>query len=209
MNTAFEMPLFDELNRQSEFVFIRSKDGDIQGVYVYVNLLKACFRIETRLFLPGARRVYCFKRHGIGRSWVGNAIEQARVENRCDSVLIVPGSTPEETRLQMLFGAQIKRVKEVSRRKCNNKCELPEDYGDSLFFKAEREQKVLLVDDVCTTGRTLRWFRKYLEGYGYESVMFCLGLNVKMLSSVVVSGFMEMADESGGFPENYNPESAS
>ena len=48
MNTAFEMPLFDELNRQSEFVFIRSKDGDIQGVYVYVNLLKACFRIETR-----------------------------------------------------------------------------------------------------------------------------------------------------------------
>ncbi|GEM_PF-5674902 len=202
MNTAIEIPLLDELNRQCEFTFIRSNDEDIQGVYVYVNMIKACFRIETRAFLPGARRVYSFKRYGIGRSWVMNAVEQARLENRCESVLIVPGSTPEETQLQMLFGAQIKRTREVTKRKCNNKHELPINYGDSLIFKAGQPGRVLLVDDVCTTGRTLRWFREYLERQGYEAVMFCLGLNVKMLPSGTVSGFVEMIGGSGGLPEN-------
>ena len=200
--TQYNCSLFD-MERQERFSFVHSSDGQIHGVYIYVSLLTACFVQYAQVFVPGTRRVCCFKRFGSGRCWVKNVVRQAKFEFRCESIFVAPGSTPSETQLQLLFGAKIRRISPVFRRKGNNKCEIESDYRESLSLRDDCPRKVLLVDDVCTTGRTLNWFKDYLTGYGYEVVMFCLGMNHRLVSDRTTACFLKMAEGNGNLYENH------
>ena len=178
----------DHTGRKERFVFVHSADREMHGVYVYVSLYAANVTQATSMFLPGTRRAYNFKRYGKGRNWVTAAIEQAGRDYDCDSVVVVPGSTTEETHLQALFGMTVRRVKAVPRRKYNHRSKMPLDYADSLLFPDRIGQRALLVDDICTSGRTLRWFGTRLQDRGCDVVMFCLGLNLKLTAAAAYGG---------------------
>ena len=187
----YELALADALDnpgRKGRFAFVHSADGEIHGVHVYVSLYAANVTQTTSMFLPGTRRAFNFKRYGRGCNWVTAAVEQARHDYDCDSVVVVPGSTTEETHLQALFGMTVRRVKAVPRRKYNHRSEMPLDYASSLLFPDRIGQRALLVDDICTSGRTLRWFGTRLQDRGCDVVMFCLGLNLKLTAAAAYGG---------------------
>jgi len=187
----FVQALEKDVTEERRFTFVHSSDRAIHGVYVYVSLFAANVTQATTAFLPGTRRVYNFKRHGRGRAWVRSAVEQAASDYDCDSIVVVPGSTPQETQLQKLFGVTIRRTKPVHRRKYNHSSQIPPEYTASLFFPEEIGRRPLLVDDVCTSGKTLEWFRSHLQDRGHDVVLFCLGLNRKLAVPRVAVGTSE------------------
>lgn len=164
----------------SEPTFCTSQDGRIHGVYVYVSLFSGNVTEKAREFLPGTRRVYNFKRYGRGSRWVVQAVGEASSQFGCEAVMVVPGSTPDNTSLQTVFGVSIRRVTAVPRRKYSHASPIPAGYAGTVEFPAVVPNRVLLLDDVCTSGRTLRWFGQALRMRGAEPVLFCLGLNRRL-----------------------------
>lgn len=126
--------------------------------------------------------VYSFKKHGRNRALVSAAVRAAGRALGCDAILAVPGHSTAATQLQKTFGQTARRIRETSSRKYNHAAEidfevesasldLPED------FKAE---KVLVVDDVATTGKTLDFWRRYLAARGMACECLALGAGKKL-----------------------------
>jgi len=94
----------------------------------------------------------------------------------------VPGHDPnQENQLQRLFGASIRRARTVEPRKYNRN--QPVEIGSMDFpeRKASAGGKVLLVDDVATSGGTLLAIRDHLATMGVEAVPLALGLNWRLV----------------------------
>jgi phosphoribosylpyrophosphate synthetase len=74
------------------------------------------------------------------------------------------------------------RVKEVQARKYTHKEALPTDYAESYLIDVGKilGKRVLLVDDVITSGATIRHFAETLEALGFEVVLFGLGLQKRL-----------------------------
>ena len=108
-------------------------------------------------------------------------IEAARVDLGCVEIWTVPPHDPNATsRLQELFGVTIRRARTVEPRKYGHAA--PVDLGSFDFPPAPASGgRVLLADDVATTGATLLTIREHLAGRGVEAVPLCCGLNWRLV----------------------------
>lgn len=126
-----------------------------------------------------AEKVYQFKKHGRNADVFGAMIQAVAVHFDCGVVLACPGHTGDETQLQKLLGGDLVRTAEVKSRKYNHKAEIDYDAEAATLDlrRPVKGERVLIVDDVCTTGRTLGFFRRYLRDKGAADVV-CLSLGI-------------------------------
>lgn len=156
-------------------------DG-IFGLCRYASLF--ALRAQGRTdWAAETQRVYSFKKRGHNAAFFKSAVEAAANALGCTAVVAVPGHTPATNRLQTLLGETLRRTRDVPQRKYNHKADIA--YAIEAATVAGEipggDGKVLIVDDVCTTGRSLRFWRRYVgEKTGRGCVLLALGINAKM-----------------------------
>jgi hypothetical protein len=149
----------------------------IRGLQIYASTFNTRARGETR-HAAQAQRVYRFKKSGEAAPTVKRLIEQAAIDLDCDAVWIVPGhEAGAVSHLQEIFGTTIERIKTTERRKYRHSA--PVDIESMTFPPAVG--RVLLVDDVCTSGATLATLREHLAGLGIVAIPLAIGLNWRLL----------------------------
>jgi hypothetical protein len=147
----------------------------IKALLAYVSMFSARIRGDQAALKPQADRVYRFKKTGRHADTFRRMIDAARAELNCSAVWIVPPSTVGEvSQLQLLYPGTIKRLRTVIKRKYH--------HADAVvvlsmeYPQAEPGTRVLLVDDVTTTGLTLTEIKTHLEGRGVIAERLALGM---------------------------------
>lgn len=136
------------------------------------------------------RFVYDFKKYGHHWEVLGNYFLLLKSYFNTQTVIAIPSHTTEINQLQKMFGTVIKRIAVCEERKYNHKIAISDNYKMtySIDFAAITTKKVILVDDVVTSGETMGHFATVLESKGFEVVRFALGIKDK-LQPVVVNSF--------------------
>ncbi len=160
--------------------------GGIYGIWIYVSMFgaRASHDYESA---REAQKVYNFKKYGKKADTIKAAFEFLAESLGCDAIVACPGHTTAETQLQQLFGKTLTRVQEVPSRKYDHEAEINFDFErKSLeipddFFARIKGGKVLVVDDVATTGKSLRFYRLLFESIGVKAELAAIGITKKML----------------------------
>jgi hypothetical protein len=176
--------------------------NDIYALKPYVPALSRLRQLdETDKAKQSTKWVYGFKKN------MGNAqeakvlVEALRHYLECDQILAVPPSDPDAqpNSLQSLFGQSLRRTRKVETRKYNHRKALPAGYDQSYEIPKLNAKRLLLIDDICTTGRTLGHFKEVLEKSGFDAVPAALGihhrLDYKEKGVIVVCQEGEVEDE--------------
>jgi Phosphoribosyl transferase domain len=172
------------------------KDLNCYGFKIYSSLIANNFSKEhfdesqKNLSEQETRFVYDLKKYGANTEIIKKYFLLLQAHFETQTVIAVPAHTTETNNLQKIYGTIITRIAEVAPRKYNHKHALSEDYAKSykINFDKLKEKKVLLIDDVVTSGETLNYFAKELQNKGFEVIKFGLGLSHK-LSFEKVSSF--------------------
>ena len=137
--------------------------------------------------------VYKFKKSGAASNMVELMVFALGKMLDCNLILAIPPSEVKKqpNSLQKLFGEEIRRVKEVSSRKYNHTKRLDKNYKKSILFPdVGPDDKILLIDDICTTGKTLDFFRDEIEGRGAKVESAAIGiywkLNFKKIIQLII-----------------------
>ncbi len=173
------LPTEEQARHYEKFEILRA--GEFFGLYGYDSLIAQNFAGSTD-FANETRLVYEFKKHNTKASFFEERVRLCAFGLGCEDILAVPPHLPHCNNLQLLFGEKIRRVKEVTERKYTHKEALPANYADSYLINTSKivGNKILLIDDVITSGFTIRHFAGVLEGLGFEVVMFGLGVRKKL-----------------------------
>jgi hypoxanthine phosphoribosyltransferase len=151
----------------------------IYGLHVYGSKFALAVHNRDNRYKTQTDRVYEFKKKGKYEDLFCTLIEEAQEFFQCSEAWAVPSSTAGTLNiLQSKYGEQIKRVKDAEKRKYNHAC-IP-DLSGLVLAKEPTGKKIMLVDDVCTTGKTLCGIAETLEAEGASVICFCLGMNVKL-----------------------------
>lgn len=152
----------------------------IYGLHRYASMIAV--RTQGKVELANeANRVYNFKKYGANAMEVEAQIRAVARHFACGEIVAVPGHATETNRLQQMFGAKLRRISEVQSRKYNHKAEI--DYAAqirTLECDALDAERLLVVDDVCTTGKTLEFYARYFKNRKKTATLLCVGLNHKM-----------------------------
>lgn len=157
------------------------KWNEIYGFKEYCPTIVYLHSKQPDVDRQGSQWVYDFKKRGKYRVEVGLLLEALRVHLKCDEAIAIPPSSPDDqpNELQRLLGVRIQRTKEVTTRKFHHTKELCKGYGKSYMVNGVVGPRILLVDDIVTTGRTLNHFREALTKKGFEVEMAALGIHYK------------------------------
>ncbi len=150
----------------------------------YVPMLSQTFQKKPQdpADMAHSRRVYNFKQQGKHIDEFKTAVENLKTHFCLDDVVAVPRSTTETSRLQDIFGVKIERTAEVTPRKANHKVPLAPNYTQTYTVHRDRigGKRVLLVDDIATTGVTLMHFSEVLRAAGLEVIPAALAFDHKL-----------------------------
>ncbi len=192
------LSLFAEKQQSSlkSYPLLYCKDLNCYGFKIYSSLIANNFAKEhfeesqKNLSEQETRFVYDLKKYGANTEIIKKYFLLLQAHFETQTIIAVPAHTTETNNLQKIYGTIITRIAEVAPRKYNHKQALSEDYSKSytINFDKLKEKKVLLIDDVVTSGETLNHFAKELQNKGFEVVKFGLGLSHK-LSFEKVSSF--------------------
>lgn len=153
----------------------------VKALLAYVSMFSARIRGDQAALMPQADRVYRFKKTGRHAETFKRMIDAAKIELGCSAVWIVPPSTVGEvSQLQLLYPGTIKRFRTVIKRKYHHAD--PVDVLSMEYPQAELGTRVLLVDDVTTTGLTLTEIKTHLEARGVIAERLALGMFWRMFS---------------------------
>lgn len=173
----------DTANPPQTISLIRA--GDIWGAFVYCSMFgsRAAGDYESA---REAQRVYNFKHNGTGGAKIKEVFERLAARLGCVAIVACPGHGVKETRLQELFGVTIRRRAEVASRKYAHKTDIDFD-AESATLELSYEtaqrlkgRRVLVLDDVATTGKTLRFYKRYFEERGIFAELAAIGINKKL-----------------------------
>ena len=159
--------------------------GDIWGAFVYVSMVnsRAAGDYESA---REAQRVYNFKNNGTGGAKIKALFDGLAARLGCAEIIACPGHGTKETQLQKLFGVTIRRRSEVASRKYAHKKDIDFDAESAtleLSYETEQRLKgrrVLVLDDVATTGKTLRFYKRYFEERGIYAELAAIGISKKL-----------------------------
>jgi phosphoribosylpyrophosphate synthetase len=157
---------------------------DCYGFKVYSSLLAGNFH-KNENFNDNSEKetrfVYDFKKYGSHRELITNYLTILKSYFDTQTIVAVPSHTTDINNLQLIVGTVIKRIAETAPRKYNHKVALSKDYENTyqIDFGKLKEKKIILVDDIVTSGETINHFAQALQNKGYEVVKFALGIDYK------------------------------
>ena len=154
-------------------------DG-IYGLHRYASMIAV--RAQGKVELANeANRVYNFKKYGANAEEVEAQIRAVAAHFGCGEIVAVPGHTTEPNRLQQMFGAKLRRTAYVQSRKYSHKAEIDyREHAATLECDTMEARHLLVVDDVCTTGKTLKFYARYFKNRRKTTTLLCVGLYHKM-----------------------------
>lgn len=178
------------------------KSGDIYGAWEYISLFAG--QVGGAVRTTESRRIYSFKANGKYADLMRRVTVAVSEHFGCDAIVAIPGHSLEPSRLQKLFGNVLRRTRVVTKRKYCHKEEFKADYSETFEISGEIKGKsVLLVDDVCTTGKSLDYFAGVLEERGHKVIKFALGIKKRKKAETAFQ--LEVAsnlpEENDGVPE--------
>jgi hypothetical protein len=171
---------------ESQHIDLLVADGNIHGAFIYRSLFGSR---EIRARAKDAAMVYAFKKFGRRSEFFRALIGGAAAALGCDLIVACPGCTPDVSHLQKLFGRTIiRRITAVYPRKYRHSAEISAEETATLEIDCDAlsgvvARRILLVDDVATTGRNLRFVADLLlrrSRSSAEVVLFALGLSAKL-----------------------------
>lgn len=134
---------------------------NFQGIYAcgfYSSIARARLHAVKGAHDPYSNRIAAFKRYGSEAGLWKIILDTLREHFDCSEIVVVPPSKQAETsELQKLYGTRMVRTRDIpSRKDHRGQVEFDKlDFSDSLALsRPPNGKKVLLLDDVCTTGRT-------------------------------------------------------
>lgn len=157
-----------------------SGNGIIYGIYPYGSF----FAARTKGMFDGIRKyidaVIYFKKQARNADKIRTIIDAVCAELECEAVVAVPSSTAGNINvIQRMYGEGLRRTKSSQPRKYNHKAELNEE-GKIVVECECKGKKLLLVDDIATTGKTMLYFKSMLEKLGAKVEMLVVGINYKL-----------------------------
>ena len=161
------------------------ESGGIYGIWIYVSMFGSRAQHDYESARE-AQKVYNFKKYGKNADKVKGAMEFLAEKLGCCAIVACPGHTTETTQLQELFGTTLARVSEVASRKYDHEAEINFDFErrsleiPDEFYAQVKGRKVLVVDDVATTGKSLRFYRLLFESIGVDVELAAIGIAKKM-----------------------------
>jgi orotate phosphoribosyltransferase-like protein len=163
---------------------------DCYGFKVYSSLLAGNFHKNENFndnSEKDTRFVYDFKKYGSHRELITNYLTILKSYFDTQTIVAVPAHTTDINNLQLIVGTVIKRIAESAPRKYNHKLALSKDYANTyqIDFGKLKEKKIILVDDVVTSGETINHFADALQAKGYEVVKFALGIDYKQQAKII------------------------
>ena len=161
-----------------KFTLYHAEAQDVFGLCKYTSTYRG--NIAGKDAWTEADRVYRWKKEGAMHDDFMASVRQFAASAGCSQIVAVPGHTPKPSRLQTVFGEAIKRTEEGQPRKYHHTREVDEPPERFDLTDAPTGGKVLLVDDICTSGGSLEYFAALLSARGCDVVKFALGVNRKL-----------------------------
>ena len=177
-------------------------DGvDIYGLHAYGSLFGMNVKQSTSPYLVQARRVFAFKKFGRKKEVFSKLIEAMKTACQADLILAIPSSKAGKTSiLQEIFGIGLLRVADSEKRKYNHSHPV-DDAGKVELLSDVAGTRILLVDDIVTTGKSILFYRQMLLNAGASEVI-AAGVGISLAASVdcpdaqvVDEAFKRISDE--------------
>lgn len=159
------------------------KEGNVFGMKIYSSLLGANWAGQPAdSDEKQTRFVYDFKKYFSNKNEIDLFIRATAFYFDCTGIAAVPPHKVEQNNLQFMYGTHFERIAETLPRKQSHTKPLQADYAQSIRnnFSTIKGKRVLLVDDVVTSGTTLAFFANELEQAGFEVVKFSIGITLKL-----------------------------
>jgi len=154
----------------------------IYGLHAYGSMFDMRISPDKKPYATQAQRAYWFKKSGHSKSVFSELIERFREWSGASLVVAIPSSSVSGlSTLQDMYGVTIRRIADSEPRKYHHNRPV-NDTGRVVLDVDVKDQKVVLVDDIVTTGASILFFRKMLLDAGASEV-FALGVGMSFARS--------------------------
>lgn len=173
------------INLEKLQLYQAEKDGNTYyGSVIWKSMFRARLYKEEQGNLYRQQQIINFKNRNINKKYFKKVVEVIENYFITDLTIVVPGSSVKLTNLQKLLNnTYITRIKEVSQMKYREKRKIEESEVETLHIKwAEiKGNKILLIDDMITTGSTMEFYKQILKTkINAEFICYGFGLNNKL-----------------------------
>jgi len=162
---------------------------DVYGLKCYSSLIGLSFAgakegdpVHDKDAERDTHFVYDFKKKETRKDLIKKHLQILKAYLGADTICAIPPHIPNSLNsLQKMFGATINRVELTEPRKYDHKNDLKQNYEQTYEIDwSNLTGKILLIDDVCTSGATLVHFANKLQYNGFEVVKMALGIDHKL-----------------------------
>ncbi|TAH19307.1 MAG: phosphoribosyltransferase [Cytophagales bacterium] len=173
VKTNEEVKHFDLLFSESQNVYGLKKYSSLIGSFVQGKDVSDDY--DTRF-------TYNFKKYGKNKETIKSHLKLIAYYLGIDTIVAIPAHTAEPNQMQLIYGEVIQRVNEVLPRKYNHDKPIQSNYFESYVvdFKSIKGKKIMLLDDVITSGQTMNHFDSVFTAKGFEVVRFSIGIAEKL-----------------------------
>lgn len=174
------------------------KEGHIYyGSVIWKSMFRARMYKEEAGNLYRQQQIINFKNRNINKSYFKQVIGAIQNYFKPSMIIVLPGSSVEPSNLQKLLNNfYITRTKEVAQMKYRENKTIQNNELDTLKIEWEKIKgnKILLIDDLITTGNTMEFYKTHLKTK-LNSEFICYGLGINHKLEPILINELEIRDD--------------
>lgn len=172
------------MSNGEEHILTLYKWKDIYAFSIYTSLISQNFSKTSKKKKGNpldARWIYNFKKYFKESEKFSIIVKTIQKHFQADEIIAIPASTTEPNSIQKLFGTKIRKLKNTDPRKYNHSAPISPEYSESYSLSGSiLGPTILLIDDICTTGKTINHFAEKLEQQGFKVIKLALAFDYKL-----------------------------